>query len=88
MYRFIARVCFVWMPGRSTNAICIPGLFSTPWMRVRVVCGFGLTMLTFCPISAFSSVDLPTFGRPASAAKPQRTVGSALGGRNRSIRRS
>jgi len=31
----------VWMPGRSTNTICRPGWFSTPWMRVRVVCGLG-----------------------------------------------
>src|SRR5690242_13401362 len=41
-------------------------------MRWRVVCGRGVTMLTFCPTRALSSVDLPTFGRPTSAAKPQR----------------
>ncbi len=32
----------------------------------------GVTMLSFWPISAFSNVDLPTFGLPTSAAKPQR----------------
>ena len=52
-------------------------------MRVRVVCGFGLTMLTFWPSSAFSSVDLPTFGRPTSAAKPQRTPARRPAGRHR-----
>ena len=41
-------------------------------MRVRVVCGLGVTMLIFWPSSAFSSVDLPTLGRPTSAANPQR----------------
>src|SRR6186713_3332563 len=34
-------------------------------------------MLTFCPISAFMSVDLPTLGRPTMATCPQR-YGSAL----------
>ena len=41
-------------------------------MRWRVVCGFGLTMLILRFSSALSSVDLPTFGRPTIAAKPQR----------------
>src|SRR5262245_23501831 len=50
-----------------------------PRMRWRVVCGFGDTMLTGCSTSALSSVDLPTFGRPASAAKPQRNDSSAIG---------
>jgi hypothetical protein len=44
-------------------------------MRWRVVCGFGLTMLTFWPSRALSSVDLPTFGLPTIAAKPQRKPG-------------
>src|SRR5689334_1775504 len=39
-------------------------------MRCRVVCGRGVTMLTFCPTRALSNVDLPTFGRPTRAAKP------------------
>ena len=37
-----------------------------------MVCGRGVTMLSFSPTSAFSSVDLPTLGRPASATKPLR----------------
>ena len=47
-----------------------------PRMRWRVVCGRGVTMLSFCPTSALSSVDLPTFGRPTSAAKPLRKSGA------------
>src|SRR6476620_831374 len=42
-------------------------------MRLRVVCGFGLTILTLEPSKAFNSVDFPTFGRPTSAAIPHRT---------------
>jgi hypothetical protein len=37
-----------------------------------VVCGRGETAATCRPESAFASVDLPTFGRPASARKPER----------------
>ncbi len=40
-------------------------------MRVRVVCGLGETMAIFSPISRLSSVLLPTFGRPMSAANPE-----------------
>ena len=32
----------------------------------------GLTMATFDPTSALTSVDLPAFGAPMMAAKPQR----------------
>src|SRR4051812_44252124 len=41
-------------------------------MRWRVVCALREVMLIFCPTSAFSSVDLPTFGRPTMATSPQR----------------
>src|SRR5919199_485856 len=41
-----------------------------PKMRLRVVCGLSDTIATFPPQSAFTSVDLPTFGRPATATKP------------------
>src|SRR5262245_27684092 len=41
-------------------------------MRVRVVCGRGVTIATFCPTRAFSSVDFPTFGRPMMTALPAR----------------
>ena len=33
-------------------------------MRWRVVCGLRVTMASFSPTSAFSSVDLPALGRP------------------------
>src|SRR6185369_14062785 len=53
--------------------------FSTPSTRWRVVCGLSVTMLIFSPISALSSVDLPTFGRPMIATKRQRLVSPSLG---------
>src|SRR2546425_11236553 len=43
-----------------------------PWMRLRVVCGRGETIATLRPTSWFTSVDLPTFGRPRIATKPER----------------
>src|SRR5262245_7507412 len=39
-------------------------------MRRRVVCGLSETIATLPPQSAFTSVDLPTFGLPATATKP------------------
>ena len=48
------------------------GQMRTPTMRCRVVCGRGVTMLSFSPTSALNRVDLPTLGRPTSAAKPLR----------------
>jgi hypothetical protein len=41
-------------------------------MRWRVVCALLDVMLIFWPTSAFSSVDLPTLGRPTMATRPQR----------------
>src|SRR5215468_1706514 len=41
-----------------------------PWIRRRVVCGLSETIAIFPPASALTSVDLPTFGRPATAMKP------------------
>jgi len=38
-----------------------------PVMRWRVVCGLRDVMLSFCPTSRLSSVDLPTLGRPTMA---------------------
>ena len=55
-------------PSRSPLAI--------PRIARRVVCGLSETIATFAPTSAFTSVDLPTFGRPATATKPGR-VGSS-----------
>ena len=54
----------------STKAISASGRREMPTMRWRVVWGRGVTMLTFCPTRALSRVDLPTLGRPTSAAKP------------------
>ena len=42
----------------------------TPTMRLRVVCGVGLTMASFSPTMRLSSVDLPTLGRPTIATVP------------------
>ena len=44
--------------------------FAMPKMRRRVVCGLSETIATLPPQSALTSVDLPTFGRPATATKP------------------
>src|SRR3954464_15803629 len=41
-----------------------------PITRRRVVCGLSEVIATLPPASAFTSVDLPTFGRPATATKP------------------
>src|SRR5919202_4730760 len=39
-------------------------------MEPRVVWGRVEVIETFCPTSLFTSVDLPTFGRPTTATKP------------------
>src|SRR5919199_1099457 len=69
------------MPGVSTNTICAPSTFSTPWMLVRVVCGLRPTMAIFSPNSAFSSVDLPAFGRPRIETKPALVLNALFHGR-------
>ena len=43
-------------------------------IRRRVVCGLSETIATLPPTSAFTSVDLPTFGRPATATNPDFTA--------------
>ena len=65
-----------WKPGRSASTSCQSSPFATPKMRRRVVCGLSETIATFPPASAFTSVDLPTFGRPATATKPDLHPGS------------
>ena len=57
-----------WIPGVSMKMICAPGNVRMPTTWFRVVCGFGVTIATLAPTSAFSRVDLPTFGRPTMAA--------------------
>jgi hypothetical protein len=48
-----------------------------PRISARVVCTLGVTIETLAPTSALSSVDLPTFGAPISATKPQRVLGGS-----------
>src|SRR5258708_12047134 len=43
-------------------------------MRLRVVCGFEVTMAIFCPTRRFTRVDLPAFGRPTIATNPDRNA--------------
>jgi hypothetical protein len=49
---------------------CASERCTMPRIARRVVCGRLLVMATFDPTSAFMSVDLPTFGRPAKQANP------------------
>jgi hypothetical protein len=51
---------------------------ATPRIARRVVWGLSETIATFAPTIALASVDLPTFGRPANATKPDR-VGDGPG---------
>src|SRR5580700_9034791 len=39
-------------------------------MRLRVVCGLGVTIETLRPTSVLTSVDLPALGRPTMATNP------------------
>src|SRR5262245_55378168 len=70
--RRLSGECALWMPGVSMNTACPSGVLRIPTTRVRVVCGFGVTMATFVPTRAFSSVDFPTLGRPTMATVPAR----------------
>jgi hypothetical protein len=51
------------------------GRCTIPLIARRVVCGLLLVIATLAPTSAFISVDLPTFGRPAKPAKPDLNPG-------------
>src|SRR5690242_15839344 len=68
------------MPGVSTNTICacLAGTLRMPAMRLRVVCGLGVTMASFSPHILLSNVDLPTLGRPTSAQNPARGMGPSF----------
>ena len=59
--------------GRSTMAM--------PMTRMRVVCTLGDTILTLEPTRALTSVDLPAFGAPMTATRPQWGAASVI--RNR-----
>ena len=63
-------------PGVSTNTICASPSIAMPRTRARVVWTLRETIETFTPTSVLRSVDLPAFGAPISATKPQR-VGPA-----------
>ena len=59
-------------PGVSTMISWASGRCTMPRIARRVVCGRLLVIATFVPTSAFIRVDLPTLGRPAKQAKPER----------------
>ena len=61
-------------PGRSTSTSCASSRVATPRIARRVVCGLSETIAILRPTIALTSVDLPTFGRPASATKPARVT--------------
>src|SRR5512137_983076 len=61
-----------WKPGVSTKMYWASASVRTPSTRSRVVCGLRDVMLTRSPTSAFTRVDLPTFGRPMTATMPTR----------------
>src|SRR4029077_10253693 len=66
------------MPGVSMNTSCAFPCMAIPRTSARVVCTLRLTILTLEPTSALVSVDLPAFGAPISAMKPQRRSASAI----------
>src|SRR2546426_2051716 len=81
-------------PGRSTSTISQSPLRCTPRIARRVVCARSETIATFSPTIRFTSVDLPTFGRPARATKPllvtarslrRRPQDGALGGKHLTV---
>src|SRR5690349_8437912 len=65
------------MPGVSTRINCALSSITIPRISARVVCTLRETIVTLEPTSAFTSVDLPTFGAPIRATKPQRVPGAA-----------
>ena len=81
-----------WNPGRSTSTSWYgapaASPFTTAEMRLRVVCGLSETMATLPPASAFTSVDLPTLGLPATATKPSSPHNSNESGSSSSGRRT
>ena len=64
------------MPGVSIRTSCASPTIATPRTMARVVCTLRETMETLEPTSALVSVDLPAFGAPISAMKPQRRSSS------------
>ena len=67
------------MPGVSTKISCAVPAIAMPRISARVVCTLRETIVTLEPTSALTSVDLPTFGAPISATKPQRVAAAGDG---------
>ena len=59
-------------PGVSSRIIWWPGAVTMPMIRLRVVCGRGVTMAIFCWSRWLSRVDLPALGGPMIATTPER----------------
>src|SRR5688500_3281444 len=64
------------MPGVSTRMTWALPTIAMPRTGPRVVCALCVTMETLAPTSALVSVDLPLFGAPINATKPQRVASS------------
>src|SRR5439155_289530 len=79
--RSFKRESGLWIPGVSIKMTCASARFTTPRMRLRVVCGAGVTIETFSPTSALVSVLLPALGRPTTATNPDLIGGSGPGAR-------
>ena len=58
----------------STKTSWLAPSIAMPRIRVRVVCTLWVTIETLAPTIRFRSVDLPAFGSPISATKPQRVA--------------
>ena len=67
------------MPGVSTKTICALSCVAMPRTIARVVCTLCVTIDTFAPTSWFTSVDLPAFGAPIRATKPEWVLGLSVG---------
>ena len=59
-----------------------------PISRARVVCALGVTIATFWPTSALTSVDLPALGAPITATNPASWLPRSLQLRQQRRRRS
>src|SRR6185503_14162266 len=68
------------------KAIWPAGRVTMPVTRWRVVCALADVMLTLVPTRRFSSVDLPTLGRPTIATAPARCVLTVSGASGKLIR--
>src|SRR3954447_20716049 len=65
------------IPGVSTRMIWALSSITMPRISALVVCTLRETIVTLEPTSALTSVDLPTFGAPISATKPQLVAAGA-----------